>query len=78
MTLPQASGKSTDEVISSVNKAQEQFAGSLSNLLVAQDTNNTAKFTITTSQMNQSLVKEVLAAAFVDADISEPQVDDFL
>ena len=76
VTLPQASQKTTDEVVSLINKAQEQFAGRLSNLLVTQDTNNAAKFTITTSQMNQSLVKEVMAAAFGDADISEPQVDE--
>ncbi len=76
VTLPQASQKSTDEVISSINNAQEQFAGRLSNLLVTQDTNNAAKFSISTSQMNQSLVKDVLTTACPDADISEPQVDE--
>jgi SecD/SecF fusion protein len=76
VTLPQASQKSTDEVTFSINKAQEQFASRLNNLLVTQDTNNAAKFAISTSQMNQSLVKDVLTSAFEDANISEPQVDE--
>jgi len=59
-----------------IELAQDKFAGRLSNLLVTQDTVNPAKFTISTSQMNQSLVKDVLTAAFPDTDISEPTVDE--
>jgi len=65
-------------VTAAIENAQVQFASRLSNLIVTQDTNNAAAFTISTSQMNQSLVKDVLAAAFPDADISEPQVDEIV
>ena len=77
-TLPQSQQQSVDNVTSAIENAQEQeqFAGRLSNLLVTQDTGNAGTFKISTSQMNQSLVKDVLQAAFPDADISEPQVDE--
>ena len=61
-----------------IRTAQDKFASRLSNLVVTQDTNNAAAFTISTSQMNQSLVKDVLATACPDADISEPQVDEIV
>ncbi|MHC4173711.1 MAG: protein translocase subunit SecD [Planctomycetota bacterium] len=67
--------QTTDELTSTIKTAQGQFAGELSNLLVTQDTSNTAEFIITTSQMNQSLVTDVLKAAFPDASISEPHVE---
>jgi SecD/SecF fusion protein len=74
ITLPQAD--STSQVIQKIENTQTQFAGNLNNLIVTQEETNPAKFDITTSQMNQSLVKEVLTAAFPEADISEPQVDE--
>jgi SecD/SecF fusion protein len=76
VTFPQTAQQSAGELTAAIEKAQTQFASRLSNLIVTQDTNNAAAFTISTSQMNQSLVKDVLAAAFPDADISEPQVDE--
>jgi len=74
----QAGQHSLGEVTAAIENAQVQFASRLSNLIVTQDTNNAASFTVSTSQMNQSLVKDVLAAAFPDADISEPQVDEIV
>jgi len=78
VTFTQAGQHSLGEVTAAIENAQVQFASRLSNLIVTQDTNNAAAFTISTSQMNQSLVKDVLAAAFPDADISEPQVDEIV
>ena len=78
VTFPQSQQHSADELTGTIEKAQAQFAGRLSNLLVTQDANNAATFTISTSQMNQSLVKDVLATAFPNADISEPQVDEIV
>ncbi|GAH86651.1 unnamed protein product, partial [marine sediment metagenome] len=68
--------KTVSELADAIEKTQEQpqFVGELTNLVVTQDANNPANFTITTSQMNQSLVKEVLETAFADAEISEPNV----
>jgi SecD/SecF fusion protein len=78
ITFPQAGQHSVSELIAAIVKAQDQLAGMLSNLIVTQDTNNAAAFTISTSQMNQSLVKDVLTTAFPDANISEPQVDEIV
>jgi SecD/SecF fusion protein len=71
--------QTTDELTTAIEKAQDQLAGELNNLLVTQDTDNPAQFEITTSQMNQSLVKDVLIKAFPEvpeANISEPQIDE--
>ncbi len=76
VTFPQGQQQSADNIISAIEYAQRESAGSLSNLLVTQDTKNAGTFKISTSQMNQSLVKDVLEKAFPDADISEPQVDE--
>lgn len=76
VTFPQAQQQSADNIISAIDNAQRESAGRLANLIVTQDTNNAGTFNISTSQMNQSLVKEVLEKAFPDADISEPQVDE--
>ena len=74
ITLSQASPAT--QIVEAIKNAQKQFAGNLNNLIVAKEETNAAKFIITTSQMNQSLVKEVLTAAFPNAEISEPQVDE--
>ncbi|MHC4365374.1 MAG: protein translocase subunit SecD, partial [Planctomycetota bacterium] len=75
MTLAEAGGYAPEAVTSAIEKAQGKFDRKLSNLGVVQH-NNPASFVITTSQMNKSLIKEVLRTAFPDADISEPQVDE--
>jgi len=76
VTLAQADQRSIEELTAAVTKAQSQFSGTLSNLVVAREAGNPAKLTVSTSQMNQSLVKDVLVAAFPNAEISEPQVDE--
>ena len=78
ITFPQAGQHSASELTAAIVKAQDQLAGRLSNLIVTQDTNNAAAFTISTGQMNQSLVKDVLTTAFPNAIISEPQVDEIV
>jgi len=78
ITFPQAGQHSASELTAAIVKAQDQLAGRLSNLIVTQDTNNAAAFTISTGQMNQSLVKDVLTTAFPNAVISEPQVDEIV
>ena len=76
VTFSQGQQQSANNIISAIEDAQRESAGSLSNLLVTQDTKNAGTFKISTSQINQSLVKDVLEKAFPDADISEPQVDE--
>ena len=76
VTLAQAGGQTVDVFAGKIRKAQEQFAGGLSNLIVTQDPADPAKIVVSTSQMNQSLVKDVLTTAFPQAELSEPQVDE--
>ena len=79
ITFPQSTLQTSEELTSIITETQAQFGGELRNLLVTQDTANPAQFVITTSQMNQSLVKDVLIAAFPEvpeANISEPQIDE--
>jgi len=78
VAFSQQNQQTTDELTTAIEKTQtqDQFGAELNNLLVTQDTENPAQFVITTSQMNQSLVKDVLTTAFPEADISEPQIDE--
>ena len=79
ITFPQSTLQTDTELTSKITETQAQFGGELRNLLVTQDTANPAQFVITTSQMNQSLVKDVLITAFPEipeTNISEPQIDE--
>jgi SecD/SecF fusion protein len=67
--------QTADTITKAIKKAQANFRGSLSNLAVSPGTQPNV-FDIQTSQVNASLVKNVLAAAFPDSQISEPQVDE--
>ena len=74
--LKQGNQKTDVELEETIQKTQATFSGELNNLLVARDTSSPSQVVITTSQMNQSLVKKVLTTAFPEATISEPQVDE--
>jgi len=76
VALSQAGQPSVSELTARIRKAQEKSAGELTNLAVTQDSADPTKITVSTSQMNQSLVKGVLATAFPQAALSEPQVDE--
>jgi SecD/SecF fusion protein len=76
VTFPQGGQQTSIELISAIEKTQGRFGGRLSNLAVTPHSENPAAFVITTSQVNKSLVKNVLTAAFPDAEVSEPQVDE--
>ncbi len=67
--------RTVESVTSAIKRAQNKFEGKLSNLSVSGH-GSPATFVITTSQVNKSLVKDVLSTAFPDADISEPEVDE--
>ena len=69
-------GQQTAETVTSaISQAQDKFGGKLSNLGVRQE-GNAGTFVVTTSQVNKSLVRDVLSAAFPDANMSEPKVDE--
>ena len=75
VTFPEPAGHTAETVMSAIKKAEGGFGGELSNLRTTEDTKSPAAFVVTTSQVNKSLVKNVLTAAFADANISEPQVE---
>jgi SecD/SecF fusion protein len=79
-TFSPSNQQTVETLTDSIRTAQEQFGGELSNLLVKQDSENPSQFVITTSQMNQSLVKDVLMTAFPEPEavISEPEVEEIV
>ena len=72
----QAGQQTVQSVTAAITKAEAQFSRGLSNLLVMQTTQNSPSFVVSTSQISPSLVKNVLASAFPNAQISEPQIDE--
>ena len=76
VALKQGSDKTDADLKDTIENTQAQFGGELNNLIISRKASNTSEVVITTSQMNQSLVKEVLTSAFPNADISEPEVDE--
>jgi len=77
VTFSKANTTTEETVTSAIEKAQLKFRGRLNNLRVAKS-ENSPSFTVTTSQINIAFVKKVLAAAFPDAEISEPKVDEIV
>ena len=74
VTFNSSGGQTAEQVERAINSEQKKLDGNLSNLLVSPGDNG--QFAVSTSQMNQSMVKEILSAAFPEAKISEPQVDE--
>ncbi|MHC4395511.1 MAG: protein translocase subunit SecD [Planctomycetota bacterium] len=72
VTFAQVGGQTIETIASAIKKVDTR----LSNLTVTSQQDNAAAFIVTTSNANKSLVKDVLTKAFVEADISEPQVDE--
>ena len=68
ITFPQNS-------INTIESIKAVIDGKLDKLVVKPDSKNTAAFIITTSQVNNSIVKNVLKTAFADVDVSEPKID---
>ncbi|MCK4293830.1 MAG: protein translocase subunit SecF [Planctomycetes bacterium] len=74
--FPDAEQHTENELAGAIRKTQNQgrFSAVLTNLTVTQDASEASKFIVTTSQMNQVLVTEVLTTAFATATVSEPEV----
>jgi len=67
-----------EEVIGGIEKAQAQIRGTLSNLRVNKAEGGSGSFEIITSQLNPSIVKNILGKAFPDAEVSEPALDEIV
>ena len=75
--FPQTSQQTIEGITSAIKKAQDEFGGKLSDLLITQHASPNS-FVVTTSQVNKNLVKDILSAAFPKANISEPQIDEIV
>jgi len=73
LTLPKSQAFTTQDVTEQIEKAQAKFAGTISNLIVTPGSEPNI-FIIQTSQLNKSLVTDVLSTAFEQGRISQPQV----
>jgi SecD/SecF fusion protein len=74
--VAQGSQMTADSVISAIRKAEDQIERTLSNLIVNTNPDQPDEFIVSTSQLNKSIVKEVLSKAFPEAQIEEPQLDE--
>lgn len=63
-----------DIVRARIAKAEDKVGERLRNLVVKADLADKSKFIVSTSQLNKSVVKEVLTKAFADAEISGTRV----
>ncbi|MHC4573512.1 MAG: protein translocase subunit SecD, partial [Planctomycetota bacterium] len=75
VSLPANREYTVEAMAAAIKKAQGRAGGRLSNLRVTP-LGNPGTFSVATSQVNKSLVKNVLTAAFPDAEVSEPEVDE--
>ena len=80
ITFAEVGSLTAETVTAAITAAQEQFSGELNRLSVRQDSQNPAVFVISTSQVNKSLIKDILAAAFKEKKVvvSEPTVDEIV
>ncbi len=69
-------GQTAESVISAIRKAEDETDRTLSNLIVNVDQARPGAFVISTSQLNKSIVKEVVSKALPEAQISEPRLDE--
>jgi SecD/SecF fusion protein len=81
ITFPESeksSGLTVETITSAITKAQAKSRIKLSNLQVTHNQSPSApdSFVIATSQVNPSLVKNILSTALPEAKITEPQVNE--
>jgi len=78
VTFPQSTQQTKESIISAIQKAQAKSPGKLNNLVVEQNTKDLDSFTIKTSQLNESVVEEILRTAFPTVNISTSHVDEIV
>ena len=78
VTSNQFSGQTAEQIKSIINNTQKSYASQLTGLTVTKDSASADKVTVSTSQMNQSVVKEILTKSFPKAELSPLQVDELV
>ena len=74
--MPHPGNKTIDELTKAIGSTPD--GKELSNLIITADANEPAQLTIATSQMNKTIVLNTLTAAFPNANISEPAIDEIV
>ncbi|MHC4337235.1 MAG: protein translocase subunit SecD [Planctomycetota bacterium] len=74
VTFSQGEPPTVEGAISVIKKTAGKVGAKLNNLIVTQHS-SPAGFVVTTSEMNKSVVSEVLSTAFPDAEVSEPEIE---
>lgn len=77
VTLNEGVDMTADQVQNAIEKASANFARELENLQISVDPQNQKVFQISTSQVNKSLISDVMSTAFGDKAVySEPVVEE--
>ncbi len=76
VTFADAGQKTLEQITSAIKKAQNKANRKLTNLIVTTENPANNSFVIATSQLNKSVVNELLTTAFPDANVSEPRLDE--
>jgi SecD/SecF fusion protein len=72
------SSQSAEQIKSVIENTQKSISTHLTGLNVTKESANADKVSVSTSQMNQSAVKEILKQAFPQAELSPLQVDELV
>jgi SecD/SecF fusion protein len=78
ITSNQFGSQSAEQIKSVIENTQKSFSSQLTGLNVTKESANADKVSVSTSQMNQSVVKEILKKAFPQAELSPLQVDELV
>jgi SecD/SecF fusion protein len=76
VTLSDANAASAEQIKTAIVKAEDETGANLGNLTVTADPNQRHTFIVSTSQLNKSIVSDVLRQAFPGDQVSEPQLDE--
>jgi SecD/SecF fusion protein len=78
VAFPKSEQHTPLDITRAITNTQNQaaFSAELTNLAVTQDAQDASKFIVTTSQMNEAAVKEILDKALPAAEIAEPQFNE--
>jgi len=65
-----------EDIKAQIVKAQNKLGKNLKNLIIAANDEQSGVYKIQTSQLNKTVVKQVLSEAFADAEITEPVLNE--
>jgi len=74
ISLPDG-GVTVESIRAQIKKSQREVGKKLSNLIIAPVPEREGLYVVSTSQLNKSVVEQVLSSAFDNAEMSEPQLN---